>query len=341
MPEIGVIGSPLAPEHAGMTFPAYRHLLDLRPACRHTDRTDLEPIQPLAIGAWEDGILAGLALAELPLPTGTRSDSELLSLFVRSAHRRSGIGTALVEGLEHEVRDRGHRRVTAVWMSPSPGAEAVERIFSKRRWAEPTVRMVTVKFTVDDLKKVPWLDRYRLRDGCEISPWAEVTPEEKEALRRSQEETGWIARDLQPWDYDREGFEPITSLAMRLHGSIVGWTINHVVSLSTVRFTCSFIRKDLGRRGRILPLYTESLKRLHLTRYSQCTFTAPRYHPTMARFARKHCGPYASYVGETRGSEKVLFETDELPLPAVARREPAEPTGGEDRDICGSSTSSR
>jgi len=162
-----------------------------------------------------------------------------------------------------------------------------------------------------------------------------------ETLKHSQEEAGWIAKDLQPWDHTRLGFEPITSHGMRLDGEVVGWCINHPISPTTLRFTCSYIRKDLGRRGRILPLYTQSLKLLHLTKYSACTFTAPVYHPTMARFAKKHCGPYASYIGETRGSHKALVNPEELSGPASPQE--AHPTRAEggDRVNCGSSTASR
>ena len=48
--------------------------------------------------------------------------------------------------------------------------------------------------------------------------------------------------------------------------------INHVVAPGTVRFTCSFLRKDLSRRGRIVPLYRESLRRLAEGGVERATF---------------------------------------------------------------------
>jgi len=108
----------------------------------------------------------------------------------------------------------------------------------------------------------------------------------------------------------------------------VGWVINHRTSPDTLRFTCSYIRKDMGRRARILPLYTASIGRLGLTGCSRVTFVAPMKHPTMVAFVRRHMEPYASSVRETFGSTKNLrganprgsTETD-----VVEQLEPIEP----------------
>ena len=87
---------------------------------------------------------------------------------------------------------------------------------------------------------------------------------------------------------------------------MVGWVINHVVAPGTVRFTCSFLRKDLSRRGRIVPLYYESLRRLAAAGVERATFVTPVIYPNMIRFIRRWIEPVSEFVGETRGSAKRL-----------------------------------
>ena len=89
-------------------------------------------------------------------------------------------------------------------------------------------------------------------------------------------------------------------------GRIVGWVINHRLSADTVRFTCSFMRKDLGRRGRIMPLYTVSLELLRAHGTRQCMFVTPVQYQTMVDFVKRRCAPWATFFGETRGAVKNL-----------------------------------
>ena len=74
----------------------------------------------------------------------------------------------------------------------------------------------------------------------------------------------------------------------------------------TVRFTCSFMRSDLSRRARILPLYSEAIRRLAAVRCELCTMVTPTRYPEMVAFIRRHCQPYVHFTGETRGTSKAL-----------------------------------
>ena len=89
-------------------------------------------------------------------------------------------------------------------------------------------------------------------------------------------------------------------------GEVVGWVLNHEVQPGVVRFTCSFMRKEISRRGRIIPLYQESLRRLVETGCRRATFVTPVIYPNMIRFIHRWLVPIAEFVGETRGSRKSL-----------------------------------
>lgn len=299
-----LLRAPVAPAFRSMAFPAHRHLLDLRPAQLRLGEPAAPAVVPFAVGAFTGGEPVGLALAAARRTD--KRDAELLSLFVVPGSRRQGVGRALLEEVETVAADRGVVRLQAVWMTGRAGTDAVEGMLACSGWTAPAPRMLSVRFTLDDLARVPWIARHRLLPGLEIFPWAELTAAERERLVASQRESSWIPRDLQPWDYDQPGFDPVTSLGMRLEGDVVAWIVNHPISASTLRITCSFIRGDLGNRGRIVPLWAESFRRLRETPYCRCSFTTPLYHRGMVAFVTRWCGPWVSFLGETRGSTKLL-----------------------------------
>ena len=290
----------------GLTFPAFRHLLDLSPQPRIKDPSQPSPrlIQPLAVVADLDGSIVGMALAELPIEG--QAIPEILSVFVQPAVRRQGIADHLMGRVVREIADRGFTEVNAVYMTGKPEIAALEKIFWKQGWLPPVVRMTVVRFTVDELDNIPWMRWARVRKGYEAVLWSDLGPEDVAALRASDDSDGWIASDLKPWDHTRSGFEPQTSMALKRDGLVVGWVINHALSADFVRYTCSYIRPGLGPRGLLVTLYRASLDRMRSTNFTVGTLTAPAHHPQMVKFLKRHCAPYVSFVGETRGTRKIL-----------------------------------
>ncbi|HET7293932.1 MAG TPA: GNAT family N-acetyltransferase [Vicinamibacteria bacterium] len=289
----------------GMTFPVYRHLLSLRPSPRHPEQGDDRPIQPTGFVARAGGEPVGLALAELPLGSSEASP-EVLSLFVRLESRNRGVGTALLDRLQTHVRERGFAELRAVFMGNRPGNDALLRVLAKLGWSAPEVRTVTLRFSPRGARNCPWYGRVKLSHEYEIFPWTALLPREREELQRSQAEAPWIPAGLVPWEHDFHSFDPVSSLGLRYRGQVVGWVINHRVPPATVRFTCSFMRKDLGRRGRILPLYTASLERLEAAGCTDCLFITPMMFETMVDFVRNRCAPWEGVLTETYGVSKRL-----------------------------------
>jgi hypothetical protein len=108
---------------------------------------------------------------------------------------------------------------------------------------------------------------------------------------------------------------------VRYRGEVAGWVINHVLGPDAVRFTCSFLRKEISRRGRIVPLYRESLRRLVEAGCRRCTFVTPVEYPNMIRFAYRWIAPIAEFASETRGSRKRLARrNDSEALDAPSQR---------------------
>jgi len=277
-----------------MTFPAYQGVLNFNTA----------EVVPLAIGTLQNDVPAGLALLVMNPSSG---EGELLSIFVSPRFRRSGIAIELMQRTLAYCKTHRIQNISATYMSGQNSTQTLENIFNKTGWAAPQTRMLVVRCSLDSIKSAPWLNRYALPKGYEVLPWAQVTTAEREALRTSNLEKPWIAPDLLPFDFE-ENYEPVTSVALKFNGAIVGWCLNHVVD-EMLRFTCSFLRRDLQRLGRIVLLYSDSVCRMPAAGLSIGMWTVPIKHAGMVNFARKHMQPYSIFFGETRGVKLDLDNT--------------------------------
>ncbi len=302
--EIRLITPPADPVFLPMTFPAYGHLLTVEVGPKLLGEAGSPPVQPVALGGFSGPKAVGLALLALPLAGD--DGAELLSVYLVPHCRGQGWGRALVRAAETMAARAGFAKLGAVWTEGSSGSGWWVKVSQELGWEPPARRTLSVLFTAEQALRFPWLDRFPVREGCEIVPFVSVTQAEMEALKTSQEQSPWIAPDLVPWRYVEEGFEERTSVALRAPDGIMGWVINHAPGPQWLRFTCSYIRKDWGRRGRILPLFSESIHRMVEAGFTQASFVAPVRHPTMVQFVEKHMAPWAHKVRWTWGSTKKL-----------------------------------
>jgi GNAT superfamily N-acetyltransferase len=287
------------------TFPAYRHLLDLRPGGRFQAR-DPRPIRPIALVGTRNGEPAGLILGCVPDLAGAGGlpdDPELLSVYVAPEARRHGMGRVLVGEMEAAIAAHGFARAEAVYMTGGPGIPFFESVLARRGWSPPAVRMFVFKGTIQQLQCSPWFGRFELARGFELFPWSALQASDVAALQESHRRTGWIAEDLQPWLHSALD---ASSLGVRYRGEVVGWVLNHRLDDETIRFTCSFMRRDLARRARIMPAWYESIRRAAEAGYRRLTFTVPARHQEMAASVLRWGAPWLTFRGETRGSSKDL-----------------------------------
>lgn len=315
-------GRELPPGLEEMTFPIYRPLLELAPVSRHPEQGDLRRVQPLAVVARSGDRLVGLALAEWPMDRGDAGGDaerpELLSLFVQPAARCAGVATALLAALERELVRRGATSVATVYTAGRPSIPALERVLEKRGWNEPRARTLSVRFPPKAALGSDLFSERRmgaLSGRLELFAWSELDAAARSRIRSSHEASPWITPALAPWRFEAAGIDPLSSIGARYRGEVVGWVLNHVVAPGTVRFTCSFLRKDLSRRGRIVPLYHQSLRRLAAAGVERATFVTPVIYPNMVQFILRWIAPIADFVGETRGSAKQLGG----PAPSIRR----------------------
>ena len=278
--------------YGSMTFPSFRPLL----------RALYPQGQVVAIGASWCGQPVGLALARM-LPGG---NSEVLSMFVAAPHRGRGVGTALLTSLEQALSERGSVGGELVYMTGKPSTGALERLLRKCGWPPSRTRMLVCKGDKKILE-APWMREYRLPSSFSIFPWREITEEERAALRRSQERERWIPEYLAPFQHEQT-MERLNSLGLRYGNQVVGWLITHRVAPDTVRFTSLFVRKDLQKMGRAVPLVVEAINRQgrELGHDSYVIFSVRSDNTPMMRFTKRHFAPYLASMTETRGTSKLF-----------------------------------
>jgi lipid II:glycine glycyltransferase (peptidoglycan interpeptide bridge formation enzyme)/GNAT superfamily N-acetyltransferase len=281
-----------------MTFPNYHGVLGRL----GTPGTDAQGNTIVAHAARLGDEPVGLVISQV-----TQADpqsADLLSVYVAAAHRKTGIATRLIEGLEQDLARRGISQLTGVYMSGKPSIAALERVFAKRGFTAPEHRKVVARFTPEEPSRAPWYQKAKLPPESEIFSWADLTPEEDAALRQSHADNPWIPEDLEPWRV-KQPIDELSSVGLRNRGEVVGWAINHRVTPDLVRFTTAYMRRDLARRGASFPLWVESLKRLQGTGVN-CTFVTSAKFGNMMPFVLKRVKPFVGFCGETRGVSKAL-----------------------------------
>lgn len=272
----------------GFTFPRFAGLLERVP----------DSSRVLAMGLSVDGQPSGLALLK-------RTDvvtMELLSVWVEPGHRCRGLGSGLMQECEMEAIRRGIRNLTTRFRTTIPERVAFEALLRREGWDGPSLRMLILEAEFEEIVKSPFMrSPPPLEPDFEILPWHEVGAEEIEHLGRE----GNFSVEVWPLNFG-DNFHRETSLGLRYRGELVGWVVNHPVSPEMIRFTTSYLRDDLQRRGRFAAVQAESVWRLKETPVHRGIWSVPVEFPRMLNFARKRLAPYCYSVSESRGWEKNL-----------------------------------
>ncbi|WP_019503693.1 GNAT family N-acetyltransferase [Pleurocapsa sp. PCC 7319] len=285
--------------YSPLTYPTYRPRLQNISSDENT----------VAIGISIAGKPIGLGIAE----TQADKSAQVLSLFVAQAYRHQGFGTALLTRLEQELYLEGCKSVEFVYTTGQTTTSTVEHLLDKCGWSSPQPRRVICKASTHEMSNAPWMRRrWQLPASYSIFPWVKITPRER-SLIQEQEVKSWIHPDLIPFKYE-EGLEPINSVGLRYKGQVVGWLINHRTAPDTIRYSCSYIRPDLQKLGRITFLYIKAVQLQAAANIPFGIWTIPLEHTSMVNFAKKHMKPYSIYLQETKGASKLLFSDQELGL---------------------------
>lgn len=255
-----------------------------------------------AFGALVDGVPAGMSICEF-----TPASSNIVSICVGAEFRNQGVGAALLTAAEEELTARGSEQAVLTYATGKPTTPALERMLAKCGWPEPQPKHLIC--TSDKrMYTSPWMSEYKLPASFEVFPWSGVTAEDRASLERSQAAENWIPKGLWPFDYEGT-MEPANSLGVRYRGEVVGWVVTQPREPDAVCYSCSWMRPDLQRRGRLIAAYAEAVRRqIEFTNKPIGIWIVPYHHESMAAFVLRRMKPWLITLAEFRHSKKQLHE---------------------------------
>lgn len=269
----------------------------------------------MGVGAMVEGRPVGLVLGEV-----AGEKSSVLSICVDKAYRNRGIGSQLLGAIKDRLAERGAPLVRFTYVTGKPATPAVEGLLAKCRWPAPAPKHLVC--TSDKrMYSAPWMAQYKLPSNFEIFAWTDVTPDDRETLERTQREDGWVPEGLWPFDYAAE-MEPANSIGVRYNGELVGWVITQPRHPDAVCYSCSWMRPQLQRRGRLVGAYAEAVRRqIEYTDKPIGIWIVPYKHESMAAFVLRRMKPWLISLAEFRESKNILTHGTSETLAAAAATE--------------------
>ena len=241
----------------------------------------------VAVGALWDDRPAGLAVGRIQLDGSAR----LLTLYAAHDFRGRGIGTALVGGLEAELRRCGCPSVEARYLLQTDGTARFERVLQRCGW--PAIGGRRHSFALDgQVMSASWFRNAVLPPDHAIDLWSTVTDGERRALVESQASDPWIPAHLHPGAFEA-GLDPATSLVLRRMGSVIGWTLTSEIDERTVYYANVWVHPSRNRVGKTLAslaLIADAVHRQAEARgiRSRGLFDVADDHTTFLRFIERH-----------------------------------------------------
>jgi predicted GNAT family acetyltransferase len=245
----------------------------------------------------------GLILANIPTD---RKSAEILSWFVIPEHRGRGLGKTLLTTMEKELNQQGCSQASLVYVSNAT-TPSLEHILKQCNWSTPKLRMLVCSSSRDCIKDAPWLKlENALPSSYTIFPWVKLTVKERKIIQKKQAVSPWYPEILCPFQ-EEDNIEPVSSLGLRYKGEVVGWIINHRVAKDTVRYTKLFVRQELQKLGRAIPLLAKSIRlQLENMEVMKGVFTVIESNTTMVDFVYRRFTPYLNSIRQSWGSSKSI-----------------------------------
>lgn len=286
------LNSSVSHSYEKLTYPTFRAFL--------TDSALAEVRVAFAISYLSQPV--GLILAEL---SADRSSAEICSMFVVPEHRKLGLGKVLLASIEKALCERGCLQANLVYIT-NDTTPALERLLWERYWSVPKLRMLVCRGSAETIRSAPWLSGYSLPPSFTIFPWKQLTLQERRAIQQLEGTSLWHSDVLCPFR-EEETIDASSSLGLRYQNQVVGWLITNRVAADTIRFTSLFVRKDLQRLGRAIPMIAQAINlRLASKEITKGILAVQADNTLMVNFVYRRLAPYLDSIRQSYGSSKLL-----------------------------------
>ncbi|MGO0063643.1 GNAT family N-acetyltransferase [Brevibacillus fluminis] len=233
----------------------------------------------------------------------------ILCLHVVEEHRNRGLEQRLLDQIEHALLSRGHNQIKMeylkVLVSPSGSAGNEfdsESVFLQNGWSPFTSKVEMYTLSGEHLEDCNWIPSIRLPSGFSVSPWEELSVEERQVIQNGKE--NWYPADLCPF-FEEDKNDPHFSLLLRYKENIIGWLIAQRVARNMIYYKVLFVRQQYRQLGRGISLLGIGLKRASEGGFAYAMFSIDRENIAMSDFVRKRLAHLVIGKKVLRVSEKV------------------------------------
>lgn len=295
MYEFLVLNPATAPAYERLAFPIFRSQL----SAIHEST--------FAIGVQYQSQPCGLILAEY-----SQSDrrARICSLYVEPAHRRRGLGKALVDRMEQTLIDAGCVEVELLYTF-NLTTPVLDRILKQLNWSPGYPFSLTCVTQRQLIQTVPWLN-YTVPTAFTLFPWSELTLHDRETIQQQRDTVLNYPFELSPFR-EEHLIEPRSSFGLRYQEQVVGWMITHRMAVDTVRYSALFVKPALQSVGRAIPLLATAIRRqLEDPQVTKGIFIVLLDNAPMMKFVDRRLSPYLTGIQQTWKASKVLTSSSVL-----------------------------
>ena len=280
-----------------MTAPVYERLIFpmFRPQLSAIDGTTF------AIGVQYQSQPCGLILAEY---SHHDRRAKICSLYVEPAHRRRGLGKALLDRMEQTLIDAGCVEVELHY-TINLMTSVLDRILAQLHWSPGSPFSLMCVIQRDLVRNAPWLN-YPLPPSLTPFPWSELTLQDRETIQQQRSSLLNYPAELCPFR-EEHLIEPRISFGLRHQGEVVGWNIVHRIAVDTVRYSALYVRPDLQPAGRAIPLLATAVRQqIQERQVTKGIFIVLLDNAAMVNFVHRRLTPYLTEIYQTWKASRVL-----------------------------------
>lgn len=223
------------------------------------------------------------------------------SIFVSEIYRNTGLGTALIKGVEECLRRKGCQSITITFSTEIGQSSGLLRILEKCGWNEPRKSHEILKYKAE----LPiWMQKLSYRGSDSALPWEKVSSKMLEDVKNSF--NVWYSQQVSPFRNDV--YFP-ASFWFLADNRIAGWLLTRRNGDILV-YNTFYVHKKLQGTGRFLPLLTQVVKRqIELGIPYACQrieYLPEAPNSNLLRFHEKRLKPLATQVRQYYQSIKIL-----------------------------------
>ncbi|TNJ64878.1 GNAT family N-acetyltransferase [Paenibacillus hemerocallicola] len=215
-----------------------------------------------------------------------RKRGELRTIYIASAYRGSGIGTALLKTIERVLAEAGCDTLDFKFRAGTAGAPVWQRMTAQ--WDLPRTGILTFTMSIPQFLAQPWVGAWRTNKRLDIFSWDTLSEAEKARIKEGDND--WYPHHLSPFIRERY-LVPGLSVGLRDGNETIGWMTVEEYDDGMVIGDRMFARPPHDGQGRGIMLIAEAARRCCEAGFQTARFDVSIGNVPMRRFVERRMKP--------------------------------------------------